>query len=81
LRGDYISQQRIEIESALNEKIQQKTTFDEIKSQYDPIIEKIINSMPTYDAISCKNLYKLSSIINSEQNINIINHFKNNRSF
>ncbi len=32
LRDDFISQQRIEIESALNEKIQQKTTFDEIKS-------------------------------------------------
>lgn len=81
LRDDFISQQRIEIESALNEKIQQKTTFDEIKSQYDPIIEKIINSMPNYGAISCKNIYELSSIINSEQNIKIIKHFKNNRSF
>ena len=44
-RVNYVSQQRTAIEEALNAKINLKTSIADVKSHFDPIIEKFTNTL------------------------------------
>ena len=55
-RVNYVGQQRVAIEDGLNAKINSKTSMADVKSQYDPIIDKLKKSIPGY-FIECKDMY------------------------
>jgi|LauGreDrversion4_2_1035121.scaffolds.fasta_scaffold987344_2 hypothetical protein len=44
-RVNYVSQQRTAIEEALNAKINLKTSIADVKSHFDPIIEKFTKTL------------------------------------
>lgn len=48
-RINYVTSQRIAIESALNARIDVKATLQDIENKYDPIIKKILANIPNYE--------------------------------
>ena len=57
-RVNYVTAQRTAIEQGLNQKIDQKTSLQAIKNEYDPIIAKIHSTIKCLETFfDCKRIY------------------------
>jgi hypothetical protein len=75
-RVNYVTAQRTAIEEGLNQKIDQKTSLQAIKNEYDPIIAKIHSNIKSLDPFfDYKRIHSQSSIILSSDYNKIISYF------
>jgi hypothetical protein len=64
-RVNYVALQRTAIEDTLNAKINEKISMNDFKTQFNPIIDKLTNTL-FLEFKGFKYMYQASSIISSE---------------